>query len=119
MTDLKLGSDHDITIVNGDLALTTDNENVIQELDIRLQFFKGEWFLNILEGILYIDEIFVKGIRLNEIKAIFVKEILASDRIEELLSLELSHESESRGLRVDFSARADSTIITDSILITI
>ena len=48
--DLKLDENHDLHITN-DLVLTTESENVIQLLDIRLQFFKGEWFLDVLAGI--------------------------------------------------------------------
>ena len=117
--DLKLDSNHDIYIENSDLVLTSEEENTIQLLNIRLQFFKGEWFLDILAGIPYIDEILVKGTSLQEVKSIFISEILDSEGVEELLSFEIAHDSETRVLRVDFSAKADGKTINESVSFTI
>ena len=117
--DLKLDANHDLLLENSDLVLTTEEENIIQLLDIRLQFFKGEWFLDILAGIPYIDEVLIKGANIETVKAIFIKEILASDGVDEILALELSHDSATRILRVDFSVKADNLRIDESVSITI
>ncbi|MEA3330597.1 MAG: hypothetical protein U9Q29_02765 [Campylobacterota bacterium] len=117
--DLKLNSKHDIHIKNSDLVLTNDEENIIQLLNIRLQFFKGEWFLDILAGIPYIDEVLVKDTSLQEIKSIFIKEILDSEGVEELLSFEIGHDSETRVLRIDFSVKANGKTFKDSVEVTI
>ena len=113
MRDIKLNSDNDIELTNGSAALTTDAEDVMQELEIRLQFFSGEWFLNILEGIPYLEEILNKGANLDAVKALFVNEILSSNGITELVSLNLTFNN--RILRVDFSAKADNLVITKTI----
>ena len=110
MRDIKLNSDNDIDLTNGSATLTTDAEDVIQELEIRLQFFSGEWFLNILEGIPYLDEILKKGANLDTVKSLFVNEILSSNGITELTSISLTFNN--RILRVDFSAKADNLVIT-------
>jgi len=115
MRDIKLNSNNDIDLVGGSATLTTDAEDVIQELEIRLQFFIGEWFLNILEGIPYIEEILKKNANLDAVKALFVNEILSSNGITELTSLNLTFTN--RILKVDFSAKADNLIITKTIKI--
>ncbi len=110
MRDIKLNSDNDIDLTSGSATLTTDAEDVIQELEIRLQFFSGEWFLNILEGVPYLEEILKKGANIDTIKELFINEILSSNGITELNSLNLTFEN--RILRVDFSAKADNLVIT-------
>ena len=110
MRDIKLNSDNDIDLTSGSATLTTDAEDVIQELEIRLQFFSGEWFLNILDGVPYLEEILKKGANIDTIKELFINEILSSNGITELNSLNLTFEN--RILRVDFSAKADNLVIT-------
>ena len=65
------------------------------------------------------DEILVKGTSLQVVKSIFIKEILSSDGVEELLSFEIDHESETRLLRVDFTVKANGKTFNESVSITI
>lgn len=58
MKDLKLDTTTNDLIVNG--ALVVDKDHVRQALKIRLQFFLGEWFLDLTAGVPYYQTIFKK-----------------------------------------------------------
>ena len=63
--DLKLDNDHDLFVTNQDLTLTTLDNEVVQDLSIRLQFILNEWFLDNSVGVPYPQTIFEKGTNLN------------------------------------------------------
>jgi len=115
LIDIKLNSDNDIDILNGVVSLNNEDENVFQELNIRLQFFSGEWFLDIFAGIPYVEQILVKNPDIEQIKAIFVKEILDTDLVDEIVYLYLDFDSENRSLRIDFSVRANGNTIEKTV----
>lgn len=115
MIDILLDDSHDIDISGGFAKLTTEEEGILQEIEIRLQFFSGEWFLDVLQGIPYLDEILIKNANIESIKSIFAKEILDSENVEELISITLDFDTNTRCLKIDFSAKVLNTIINKNI----
>jgi len=115
--DFLLDNQHDLVLDGNDLALTTSETETVQELGIRLQFFKGEWFLDITAGVPYLQDVLKKAVSVRAISALFKKEILSVPTVSELLEFELSYED--RSLRVDFKVMSSSGIITESIEVTI
>lgn len=100
--DLLLDVDaHDLDIEGGDLKLAVD---VGQAVDIRLRFFRNDWFLNLSIGIPYFEQIFVKNPRLDEIAAIFREEIAATPGVIRVLSCEASLDKVERLLTITWSA---------------
>lgn len=74
--DIKFGDD--IEIVNGDIATVDEPQASGQRIRHRLLTFRGEWFLDLLFGPPYIEQVFVKNPRVDLIGAVIRGEILKS-----------------------------------------
>ena len=110
--DIALDDLHDVYLNGKDLALTDGSVQTLQEIGIRLQFWKGEWFLDIQRGIPYLEQVFQKKTSLDTIASLFKAEILASDGVLELLEFSMEFINENRNLRVDFKVMAEEGIIS-------
>ena len=88
--DIALDEDHDVYLDGNDLALTAVDIQTLQEIGIRLQLWRGEWFLDVQQGIPYLEQVFVKGTSTDTISSLFQNEILAADGVIELLEFEIA-----------------------------
>lgn len=96
---------HDLSLDAGTVEVVTDlAEEVAQRLRIRLQFFKGEWFLDTREGIPYFQTVLVKGTSEQTIRAIFSQVVRSTAGILSLDTLTTSFAPPSRTLSLDFTA---------------
>lgn len=118
-TSSDLGVDfllEDGDIVFGeDIQMVSGVEAVAQMVRIRLQMFKGEWFLDANLGMPWFDEIL--GYTYNEtLTRKRVRDlILGTEGVIELVSLELSFESSTRELTITWTATAEDGTFTDSL----
>lgn len=80
--DLMLGDDGDEVVLD-DLAA-----EVSQLLFVRLQFFRGEWFLDAEEGVPYFERILVKGVNDRVIRSIFSNIIEGTPGVHQLRSFQ-------------------------------
>jgi hypothetical protein len=94
----------DIHITDNEITLATDDEEIVQELRTRLQFFKGEWFLDRRQGVPYFEEILVKRPNLPVIRAIFRDVIVGTNGIASVETLDLTRET-GRSWLLDFTAK--------------
>lgn len=69
---------NDLTIVKGDLVLLSHSDALGQSIRDRLATFRGEWFLDLLFGPDYREDILVKNPILDIVSAIIKDEILKS-----------------------------------------
>jgi len=106
--DLALDNSHDLFVTNQDLTLTTTDNEVVQDLSIRLQFILNEWFLDNTVGVPYPQIIFEKNTNIATVYTIFRNEIKNTDNIKELKSLILSPEADKKLMLVDFSVIQDT-----------
>lgn len=74
--DLEL--DNDLKIENGDLSIIDDASATAQRIRHRLLTFRGEWFLDLLFGPTYREDVLIKNPRLDVVTAIIKSEILRS-----------------------------------------
>jgi hypothetical protein len=105
--DIKLDTDGDLAIEDGDVAWLDGADAVAQHIRCRLRMFKGEWFLNEDEGVPWFDEIFEKGVEDGRVVAILRKVILGTPGVTSLTSLSLTHDRAERELSVVFEAVTD------------
>lgn len=95
---------------NGDLEVTTDArfteglESVTQGIRVRIQKFKGEWFLDLLRGLPWYQDIL--GQKFSEIKTLsaFRTEILLTPGTLEITRLTAAFDRSTRVLDVDWQA---------------
>ena len=95
----------------GQLVLVTGQEEIKQHSAQRLRTFFGEWFLDVLIGIPYFDQIFEKRQNVNDIDAIFINEILSTPGIIRLLEFDLDiPDLASRRLELSYTAQTSESL---------
>ena len=89
----------------GLLRLTEDLlEEVAQRLQTKFQFFLGEWFLDETLGVPYYRDILVRNPNLPVIRSIFSQLITDDEGVENIVTLDLAVDGETRVLSVTFQA---------------
>lgn len=94
----------DLALLDGSPYLVTDNEAIKQHLKIRLQFWLGEWFLDLSEGIPLRTHVLIRAPSIVVLRSIFSQVIVDTPGISEVRRLTLSFDRQNRGLAVSFSA---------------
>ena len=105
MIGRALDSNNDLIIESGRLKIVEDAAETLQHLRTRLQFYLGEWFLDLQSGTPYYQEIFIKPANLASIESIFKLRILNTPGVEKLTEFAMDYEGgSSRLLTINFSA---------------
>ena len=105
MADLKLDADGDLEIgPDGDLIIITGIDAIAQHLRIRLQFFRGEWFLDTRLGIPYFEEVLIKSPDLNVVQSLLREAIRETPGVISITSFELDFDGVTRKLSLNFDA---------------
>jgi len=115
MIDLELNSTHDLNVSGNDLVLIEDEDQVSQNVDITLQFFKGEYPLDITFGIPYFENVYVKNPDLPEVSAIFKAVIMSVPDVNELLEFDLDYNASARKVSVTFLVNTTFGIVAGSV----
>lgn len=111
--DLALSAaSHDLLIIDGDLKLIDDAERIAQQIKITLQFWLGEWYLDISKGVPYLEHVLVKNPNMNHIRAIFREKILDVPGVTGVNKLQLSLDRKNRALSVSFEAETTAGLLT-------
>lgn len=96
---------HDLVIEDNDLVLVDGLDAIRQEVDISLQFFQGEWFLDTRWGIPYYEELLgKKNPKLGVVKDLFRDAILKVNGVQTILDLNVEFSAATRILSVTFRA---------------
>jgi hypothetical protein len=112
--DFKLDDNGDWAIENFGFAFTSDNvEYVKQKIKIRLQFFKGEYYLNTDTGVPYYQEILGKQITVDDAIAILKATIVGTPGVTELLNFEPNLDGATRILDIVFKVKTDNNEIIE------
>jgi hypothetical protein len=106
-------STHDIVFVNGELTTVSDLDAIAQHVKIRLLFFKGEWELNLDEGVPYWTDVLVVGPDLRAIESLLRQVVLGTPGISSIVSFSIDHDRSARTLSLVFEA-----ITTDGLVLT-
>lgn len=117
--DIYLDDNHDFTLKGQDLRMTTEEEDVVQRLSIRLQFLFEEWFLDNTVGLPYTQSFFQVGTDLGDIYSRIRTEIKETDGVIELVSLNFTPDAGGKSLRVDFVVRDKFSTQSSSVEVTI
>jgi hypothetical protein len=106
--DLELDlTTRDLVLRDGDLYLVRDAASIVQDIDMRLRFWKGEWFLDPNVGVPYLEKILVKPPRLQDAEAVFRELLLAVPGVSRIIDLRVTYEGQLRNLRVRWNVATD------------
>lgn len=112
MSDLKMTLDgRNLELVNGDLAITIEDDAVRQHIQQRLRAFKGEWFLDLSNGVPYFQDILKKNPNPIVLDGVLKDAILSTPGVLELLSFDLNYINATRKLTLDFSVQVSQGVI--------
>jgi hypothetical protein len=122
MSDFALADDHDIDTTNQELTLVEDTVGdpaaIAQELGIALLFHRGEWKQNVLVGIPYMEQVFVKNPSIAGIAVLFTRAARSVAGIVEVMEMVPEFDNSLRSLELDFRARAqDGGVIEDRLAV--
>lgn len=104
---------NDLTLKNNDLMLIDNAERVAQQIQITLQFWLGEWFLDTSEGVPYLEHVLVKNPNENHIRQILTEKILSVEGVNSVTSMTLTLERIRRFLTVEYEVDTTYGFITD------
>lgn len=102
----------DLALRDGDVLLIDNAERVAQQILITLRFWLGEWFLDVQDGIPYLDYVLVKSPNLLHIRQIFTEAMEKVDGVKRVEEMNLAFDVKNRSLRVDYEASTDYGLIT-------
>lgn len=106
MRDLLL-VDGDISVANGDLETVDGIDSIKQAIDLALNLFKSEWFLDGDLGVPYFENILIKSPNLNAIRDIFKKKLISVSGVTAVIELSLNFDGASRTLAVSWKVSTD------------
>lgn len=106
VTDFGLDADGDMCADALGLAMTGDAPGIRQQVQLRLGFFRGEWFLDDDRGIPWFDRILIKNPDLVDAQDIFRTAILSVRGVLDVQYLNLSYTGR-RQAALDFKASTD------------
>lgn len=100
-------STRDLVVAAGDLQLVEDVAAIRQDVDQALGAFKGEWFLDLDEGVPYFDVVLVKNPKAELLRSAYRDRILARRGVKSLLAFEITYAPDTRTLSVEWTADTD------------
>lgn len=110
----------DLLVMAGDLVIARGTDSIRSDLQARLKFFRGEWFLDTTVGVPYWQSVLVKNPDLRAVREALRSEILGTPGIASLESLVFDYQAGTRQLVVSFQASADSgELVTDTVEVTL
>lgn len=81
---------------NGEIIVITELEALRQKINQRLSLFKGSWFLNVLAGIPYLQEIIKKPVDPGLVASILNTEILKEPEVLSIGAVEADLDTATR-----------------------
>lgn len=113
MLDIQLTPDpeFDLDVSTMDLTLIAGAEQVRQQLEIKLQLWTGEWFLDTEFGTPYMQKILGKQLTMSGAIVAIRKSIMEVKDVRQILEFVYQFDNENRRLRVAFSADTPYGII--------
>lgn len=102
-----------LDLVTGDLALPSawifDRDVILQRLHVRFRFFRGTWFLDLLEGVPYMESIlFQKNPDRFAVGSLLRRTILSTPGVVSISTFELAPVPATRVWSLDFVAPCDT-----------
>ena len=101
----RLDNNGDMTFGQGLANFAVDAEAVAQNVRTRLLFVLGEWFLDLEEGVPYLQSIFTKPEQLSVVESVLKSRILETEDVTELNEFKLLFDSVERTVTINAKVR--------------
>lgn len=108
MADLRLTLPSEVDEVNPvagdlhvdgvDLAVVTGLDAVVQEVNVRLRWWRAEWFLDVAQGVPYLGSVLRKGVDLATVRTVLAREIRRVPGVRQIEAIDLTLDPASRRL---------------------
>lgn len=102
----------DLALRDGDVLLIDNVERVAQQILITLRFWLGEWFLDVQDGIPYLDYVLVKSPNLLHIRQVFTEAIEKIEGVQRVEEMKFAFDVKNRSLRVDYEVSTNYGLLT-------
>ena len=103
---------HDLQLSGGDFIQIEGVQAAAQEVKTRLLFFKGEFFLDLREGVPYFQEILRKGVDLERVRSIIRQTVQSVPGIVDVPLVDIDLNRSTREATITWTARyQDGTVI--------
>lgn len=103
MNTYAIDSSQDMYIVNGQIARRNSSEAILQLIKTRLQTVQEEWFMDLSAGLPWFTEMAGKPVDLYKIRSYVSGEIVQTNGVKELISLEMLYNNAERKLQIEFT----------------
>lgn len=104
----------DLHLENGQVHFWDGIEAHLQKTIVLLKFVKGEWFLNVEEGVPYFTHVLVHNPNLRAVRSLLKQALLATPGAVSVRSLDLQIDRPTRALAVAFALAFDDGTLLNS-----
>lgn len=113
MSNLLMDVSGDLDLSNGNLQIVSGRDACAQRLRNAFEFFLGEWFLDLRQGLPYFQVIFEMGTSAATIKSIFVDVILRDKEVSTVTGFDFVADKVKRSAQIFFLATMISGELLD------
>jgi hypothetical protein len=110
-------TDGQIDFANNTITELTDGDALAQRIENALKLWLGEWFLEPLEGIDWIDLLEAKPANLAEIERVVRATIEADPAITNIIEYDQTFTRATRSLLITFTADGDTGLVRGEVAI--
>lgn len=107
----------DLVVTGGDLVLVGELPAIVQDIRAALQSFRGDWFLDLDDGLPYFDTILVKSPQLDLVRAAFRDCLAAVPGVVSVLDLQLDFNPAARTLAVTWVVQASTGVLDGAVTV--
>lgn len=100
-----LDEDGDMAVDNGHWVIAADAEAVTQDIEIRLGFFLGEWFLDEEIGVPWLQRILQKGTPAEEVREHLRVAIASAPDVTEVAGANLELDAATRQASISYTVQ--------------
>lgn len=106
----------DLAIVQGTTQVISGGQYAKQRTSVSLDFFLGEWFLDVRQGMPYFRDVLIKNPNSDTVRSVFKRAILKTPGIVSVDRITVELDTSRRVCAVDYeSTYKDGTKIPDRI----
>jgi hypothetical protein len=113
VSTITLDSSGDWDVTGGKLSLTTGINETVQRVAARLLLFKGEWFLDLRQGVPYFEVVLVKNPDLDAIRQMLTNIIATTQGVKSVTQVKLTFDRPKRKLTYAWSAKNDAGVVIE------